>query len=292
MGAVYVMSGRRLRACIRQRCRPRRGRLRLLVGGCALAFADTIEWALVQAYQNNPSLNAQRASLRATDENVPQALSGYRPKVSATATAGFNYSSTQSRTSISQSAFPNTDDLFEYRRRFRFAQRRRHGVADALQRQSDRQQNAPGRKPGDGRARDIARHRAAGAARRGHRLYGFAARRGDARSAAQQRRSPHRTAQTDARPLQCRRSDAHRRRAGRIAARGRPLPIARRAVAIRDVAGAISARHRRRSRASSPPARRWTGFRRRRCPARSLRARRKARRCSPPCTASISPNSR
>ena len=40
------------------------------------AAADTLEWALVQAYQNNPSLNAQRAALRATDENVPQALAG------------------------------------------------------------------------------------------------------------------------------------------------------------------------------------------------------------------------
>ena len=56
------------------------------------AVADTLEWALVQAYQNNPSLNAQRASLRATDENVPQALSGYRPKLSVTALGGYNYS--------------------------------------------------------------------------------------------------------------------------------------------------------------------------------------------------------
>ena len=30
------------------------------------AAADTLEWALLQAYQNNPSLNAQRAALRAT----------------------------------------------------------------------------------------------------------------------------------------------------------------------------------------------------------------------------------
>ena len=36
--------------------------------------------ALVLAYQNNPTLNAQRASARATDEGVPQALSGYRPR--------------------------------------------------------------------------------------------------------------------------------------------------------------------------------------------------------------------
>src|SRR5579863_89332 len=57
------------------------------------ADADTIQSALLQAYQNNPSLNAQRASLRATDENVPQALSGYRPRLSIVANGGYNYTS-------------------------------------------------------------------------------------------------------------------------------------------------------------------------------------------------------
>ena len=52
------------------------------------ASAETLESALVQAYQNNPTLNSQRASLRATDEGVPQALSGYRPRVTVTATGG------------------------------------------------------------------------------------------------------------------------------------------------------------------------------------------------------------
>ena len=65
--------------------------------GCGGAHADTLEWALVQAYQNNPSLNAQRASLGATDESVPQPLSGYRPKLSLTATGGYNY---QNATSV------------------------------------------------------------------------------------------------------------------------------------------------------------------------------------------------
>jgi outer membrane protein len=55
------------------------------------ALADTIEAALVRAYQNNPQLNAQRAQVRSTDENVPQALSGYRPKVAVTASAGYQY---------------------------------------------------------------------------------------------------------------------------------------------------------------------------------------------------------
>src|SRR5215470_18519275 len=58
------------------------------------ALADTIEAALVRAYQNNPQLNAQRAQVRFTDENVPQALSGYRPKVAVTASAGYQYTDT------------------------------------------------------------------------------------------------------------------------------------------------------------------------------------------------------
>jgi outer membrane protein len=75
--------------------------------GCGTATADTLEWALVQAYQNNPSLNAQRAALRSIDENVPQALSGYRPKLSLTANGGYDYASTLTHT-VNQSVFPNT----------------------------------------------------------------------------------------------------------------------------------------------------------------------------------------
>ena len=45
--------------------------------------ADTLDDALASAYARNPRLNAERAKLRATDENVPQALSGYRPQLSA-----------------------------------------------------------------------------------------------------------------------------------------------------------------------------------------------------------------
>ena len=59
-------------------------------------LADTIEAALVRAYQTNPQLNAQRASVRSTDESVPQALSGYRPKVSITASGGYQYTDVNS----------------------------------------------------------------------------------------------------------------------------------------------------------------------------------------------------
>jgi outer membrane protein/adhesin transport system outer membrane protein len=43
------------------------------------AGAETLADALVKAYQTNPQLLASRAELRATDELVPQALSGWRP---------------------------------------------------------------------------------------------------------------------------------------------------------------------------------------------------------------------
>jgi outer membrane protein len=68
--------------------------LLMAFAGPAPALAETIEAALVRAYQNNPQLNAQRALVRSTDENVPQALSGYRPKVALTASAGYQYTDT------------------------------------------------------------------------------------------------------------------------------------------------------------------------------------------------------
>ncbi|MGX1164014.1 outer membrane protein [Bradyrhizobium sp. USDA 372] len=70
--------------------------LLLALAGPRPALADTIDGALVRAYQNNPQLNAQRAQVRSTDENVPQALSGYRPRVSMTASGGYQYQDLQS----------------------------------------------------------------------------------------------------------------------------------------------------------------------------------------------------
>jgi outer membrane protein len=52
------------------------------------AFAESLPDALVKAYQTNPQLNAERARQRATDENVPQALAGYRPQIIASLSGG------------------------------------------------------------------------------------------------------------------------------------------------------------------------------------------------------------
>ena len=43
---------------------------------------------MARAYGNNPDINAQRASVRATDETVPQAKSGYRPQINGVADVG------------------------------------------------------------------------------------------------------------------------------------------------------------------------------------------------------------
>jgi outer membrane protein len=61
------------------------------------AIADTLEGALALAYQNNPQINSQRAATRATDEGVGIALSGYRPKLTASAQTGEQYLDTLSK---------------------------------------------------------------------------------------------------------------------------------------------------------------------------------------------------
>ncbi len=53
-----------------------------------LSAAETLPEALAKAYQTNPQLNAERARQRGTDENVPQALAGYRPQIVASLSAG------------------------------------------------------------------------------------------------------------------------------------------------------------------------------------------------------------
>ncbi|MEA2755903.1 MAG: outer membrane protein, partial [Aliidongia sp.] len=55
------------------------------------AGAQTLQDALTNAYNTNPQLLAERANLRATDENLPQALANWRPTVQVTASEGINH---------------------------------------------------------------------------------------------------------------------------------------------------------------------------------------------------------
>ncbi len=70
--------------------------LHLVIGALLLApmgethsaRAETLEDALVAAYNSNPDLRAERANLRSVDENVSQAISGWRPTVSLDGSVG------------------------------------------------------------------------------------------------------------------------------------------------------------------------------------------------------------
>lgn len=63
----------------------------------AASNAETLLQALSSAYSNNPELNAARAATRAVDEGVPQALSGYRPNVSASGSLQQSWTDTDVR---------------------------------------------------------------------------------------------------------------------------------------------------------------------------------------------------
>jgi len=79
---------------------------------CAASVsAQTLEQALADAYLNNPTLRSQRASLRAIDENVAIAESGWRPRVSAGASAGTTLSDVASRSRQTQLLGPNSQSL-------------------------------------------------------------------------------------------------------------------------------------------------------------------------------------
>jgi outer membrane protein len=87
-----------------------RARVALIATGALIgvsvheAAADTLEGAIIQSYQNNPQLNAQRAAARVTDEGVSIALGGYRPRVTATGSIAQQHLDVSSRVAIPGSA--------------------------------------------------------------------------------------------------------------------------------------------------------------------------------------------
>ena len=64
------------------------------LAGASASWAETITEALALAYSGNPTLNAQRAAVRATDENVPLAKSGLRPFIEGNAYKGRTHTKT------------------------------------------------------------------------------------------------------------------------------------------------------------------------------------------------------
>ena len=64
--------------------------------------ADTLNDALVKTYNSNPQLMSGRANLRATDEEVSQAIAQWRPKI----TLSGNYSHIETETKIDPTPLP------------------------------------------------------------------------------------------------------------------------------------------------------------------------------------------
>ena len=75
------------------------------------SHASGFEDALAKAYSANPTLQQSRASLRATDEGVPYALSGFRPSISATGTISEYEKETSTNPGVTTNLSPRTMSL-------------------------------------------------------------------------------------------------------------------------------------------------------------------------------------
>lgn len=79
----------------------------LTVVPAAASRAQSLQESLAAAYANNPTLLAGRAQARAVDENVPQALSGWRPTVIIGAAGGYADTSTRNQSTIAIARDPS-----------------------------------------------------------------------------------------------------------------------------------------------------------------------------------------
>jgi TolC family type I secretion outer membrane protein len=93
-------------------------------GSAEVTSTDAFIQALASTYNTNPQLKAAREALKATDEDVAQAISGFRPKASAEfeqgrarndTTGSWNYRDTKSRgLTIEQPIFNGGETLYGY----------------------------------------------------------------------------------------------------------------------------------------------------------------------------------
>ncbi|MFC1673583.1 TolC family outer membrane protein [Pseudomonadota bacterium] len=87
-----------------------------VVGGALIVAAqgvnaETLNDALAKAYATNPTLQAARATLRATDEGMAQAVSGWRPSLTATGTTSSKRFETSANPGVTTDSNPRTMTL-------------------------------------------------------------------------------------------------------------------------------------------------------------------------------------
>ena len=74
----------------------------------SVATAESLGDALASTYKTNPRLDAARATLRASDEEVPRAKAGYRPTVNGTASAGYQRTDTSPKSTLDGEVHPKS----------------------------------------------------------------------------------------------------------------------------------------------------------------------------------------
>ena len=99
----------------RRSLRSRKWCAQINAAACAALFAlvphqpvaaESLREALAAAYHSNPKLDAERAKLRATDEDVARAESGYRPIVEGSAEIGHQRASSEPRSATAGESNP------------------------------------------------------------------------------------------------------------------------------------------------------------------------------------------
>ena len=79
--------------------------------GAGVAKAETLAEALAAAYLFNPTLKAARAQLRATDEEVAVAKSGFRPTITGDIQHSYQYVDTQPPSQAEGDSYPRSYSL-------------------------------------------------------------------------------------------------------------------------------------------------------------------------------------
>jgi TolC family type I secretion outer membrane protein len=90
------------------RCAALGAAMLVVAAGLDGAQAASLYEALATAYSTNPTLEAARAQLRATDENLPQVLSEWRPTVLGTAQGGHEWDNQNKPLSLDQETNPRS----------------------------------------------------------------------------------------------------------------------------------------------------------------------------------------
>src|SRR4051812_11057376 len=81
-----------------------------LAGAAIPASAETLADAIALAYQNNPTLQAQRQTQKALDETWVQARSGWRPTLNFTGSWSYSEQATPAKVASALGAFDRNGD--------------------------------------------------------------------------------------------------------------------------------------------------------------------------------------